>query len=375
MQSLNSNISPFAKTAVTTSMLVGCILGQVVFGLIGDWLGRKKTFHIACVFILLGGISSACVIWSVGHFTIIHQLAACHFLLGIGFGGGYPLAATIVAESSHRATRRSAVATVFSMQGFGMLLPCLVILGLMKSHVGFDTIWRVAFALLAVPPALVLVIGYIPDDSESFQRSLRRNVSFSGHASRTLAAIWPFRLQMCGTTMACFLVGVTCYGNCAFMSHILGHRYLFHSGSNFAKGPVFPTEDQIWNEASFAMSVSCIAIPGFLLAVLLVDHVSIFYMQVWGFLAVAGSFFSLAWLQHTSQGTQGKMLLVVYGLTMMLSNMGPSVTTFVMPVEVFPTFVRATCQGLSAAAGTASGLYSIFHSIAQGDVCCSTDRG
>jgi len=45
------------------------------------------------------------------------------------------------------------------------------------------------------------------------------------------------------------------------------------------------------------------------------------------------------------------LFILVYGLTFFLSNAGPNTTTFVVPSEVFPTEFRATCHGLSAAAG------------------------
>merc|ERR1719191_397211 len=46
-----------------------------------------------------------------------------------------------------------------------------------------------------------------------------------------------------------------------------------------------------------------------------------------------------------------KLLVVCFGLTFLFSNFGPNTTTFVIPVEIYPTVVRATCHGLSAAAG------------------------
>jgi hypothetical protein len=41
----------------------------------------------------------------------------------------------------------------------------------------------------------------------------------------------------------------------------------------------------------------------------------------------------------------------VIGLTFFFSNFGPNTTTYVVPGEIFPTAIRATCHGLSAAAG------------------------
>jgi len=45
------------------------------------------------------------------------------------------------------------------------------------------------------------------------------------------------------------------------------------------------------------------------------------------------------------------LFFFVYGLSFFFSNCGPNTTTFVLPSEVFPTEIRATCHGLSAAAG------------------------
>merc|ERR1719482_2176742 len=45
------------------------------------------------------------------------------------------------------------------------------------------------------------------------------------------------------------------------------------------------------------------------------------------------------------------LLVVFFGLTFLFSNFGPNTTTFVLPVEVYPTLIRSTCHGISAAAG------------------------
>jgi PHS family inorganic phosphate transporter-like MFS transporter len=45
------------------------------------------------------------------------------------------------------------------------------------------------------------------------------------------------------------------------------------------------------------------------------------------------------------------LFIALYGLTFFWSNCGPNTTTFVLPSECFPTESRATCHGMSAAAG------------------------
>ena len=43
--------------------------------------------------------------------------------------------------------------------------------------------------------------------------------------------------------------------------------------------------------------------------------------------------------------------LFMFGLSFFFTNFGPNTTTFIIPSEIFPTAVKTTCHGLSAAVG------------------------
>jgi PHS family inorganic phosphate transporter-like MFS transporter len=49
--------------------------------------------------------------------------------------------------------------------------------------------------------------------------------------------------------------------------------------------------------------------------------------------------------------SSGAAFVFVYGLTYFFSNWGANTTTFIIPSEAFPTRIRSTAHGLSAAAG------------------------
>merc|ERR1719263_412294 len=55
--------------------------------------------------------------------------------------------------------------------------------------------------------------------------------------------------------------------------------------------------------------------------------------------------------EHQQPGHLQWAMLVCFGFTFLFSNFGPNTITFVLPVEIYPTLVRATCHGISAAAG------------------------
>ena len=59
---------------------------------------------------------------------------------------------------------------------------------------------------------------------------------------------------------------------------------------------------------------------------------------------------------HTSSGG----LITVFTLSQLVLNLGPNCTTFLIPAEVFPTRVRGTGHGISAAAGKCGAVLTAF---------------
>lgn len=52
--------------------------------------------------------------------------------------------------------------------------------------------------------------------------------------------------------------------------------------------------------------------------------------------------------------------MVMFTLTQFTLNIGPNATTFLIPAEVFPTRVRGTAHGISAAAGKCGAVLTAF---------------
>ncbi|EQC26804.1 hypothetical protein SDRG_15393, partial [Saprolegnia diclina VS20] len=47
------------KSSVSTSALIGAVLGQLVFGVLGDIYGRKNCMVATCALLIIGGILCA----------------------------------------------------------------------------------------------------------------------------------------------------------------------------------------------------------------------------------------------------------------------------------------------------------------------------
>lgn len=83
----------------------------------------------------------------------------------------------------------------------------------------------------------------------------------------------------------------------------------------------------------------------------LVKHVSPKVIQFWGFIVLFVLFIvtGSAWTKLLDTSRSG--LIVLYVLSHIAFNLGPNVTTFIIPAEIFPTRYRCTCHGIAAAAG------------------------
>mmetsp|Transcript_95380 Transcript_95380/g.199547 ORF Transcript_95380/g.199547 Transcript_95380/m.199547 type:complete len:469 (+) Transcript_95380:62-1468(+) len=333
------------KSLIAGATLLGAIFGQLSFGLLGDFLGRRWTFLLTCVLIVFGAVLSGCTVWVENSaFGLVGQLVLCRFLLGVGVGGEYPLAATIASEAASPKHRGALIAGVFSMQGWGMLLSCLLVLFLLWIGVSLEWTWRIVLIFGAVPSAAVIFVRTKMEETTIFKEAQQEQHQhgFYYHWQSTLESLRAHWRLLVGTTMTWLLLDVTFYGTGSFKHKIASSLHLGHHATN--------DRDAVWEEALFATLCSCMAIPGYLLSIAFVDKLGRYEIQFWGFLAIAANFFLVAGLNLSGRGPPAIMILC-FGLTFLFSNFGPNTTTFMLPAEVYPTMVRATCHGLSAASG------------------------
>ncbi|CAK0830668.1 unnamed protein product, partial [Prorocentrum cordatum] len=70
--------------------------------------------------------------------------------------------------------------------------------------------------------------------------------------------------------------------------------------------------------------------------------------QMWGFFGMAVCMIAVG-LSYESAPML--VLVLAFGVQKIFDSGGPGATTFIIPGEIFPTSVRATCHGVSSAAG------------------------
>jgi len=148
--------------------------GALVFGRLGDMIGRKYTFLVT---ILIMGLSTFIVGVLPSYATIGVAapvvLIALRMLQGLALGGEYGGAATYVAEHAPHGKRGAYTAWIQTTATMGLLLSLVVILGVrtITGESAFvDWGWRVPFVVSIVLLAVSVYIRLSMNESPAFAR-------------------------------------------------------------------------------------------------------------------------------------------------------------------------------------------------------------
>ena len=148
--------------------------GALVFGRLGDMIGRKYTFLVT---ILLMGLSTF-IVGMLPNFASIGWAApiiliALRMLQGLALGGEYGGAATYVAEHAPQGKRGAYTSWIQTTATAGLFLSLMVILGT-RTFLGEDVFndwgWRVPFLVSIVLLGISVWIRLSMNESPAFQK-------------------------------------------------------------------------------------------------------------------------------------------------------------------------------------------------------------
>jgi MFS family permease len=151
----------------TTALLVGWATGGIIFGIMGDRIGRAKTLVIM---ILCYSFSTGLCGLSRGPWD---YLAFC-FITGVGAGGIFPIACTLVAESLPDLARPQALGTVQTFSALGNIGAGGISLGMVAllSHGIIATHWRWMFSIGIVPSLLAVIVARKLHEPDAWKRAV-----------------------------------------------------------------------------------------------------------------------------------------------------------------------------------------------------------
>jgi MFS family permease len=137
----------------TMIFMIGWALGGVVFGILGDRLGRAKTMimTILCYSVFTGLSVLSTGVWDFNLYR---------FLCGLGVGGQFAVGVALVAEVVPERARPSALGMVQAFSAVGNMTAALVgiVLGQLEMSGAIVGAWRWEFLAGALPAPLALLV-------------------------------------------------------------------------------------------------------------------------------------------------------------------------------------------------------------------------
>lgn len=150
----------------TSIFLMGWGIGGLVFGVLGDRIGRARTMIVTILmYSVFTGLSSISVqFW---------DFAAYRFLTGMGVGGEFAVGVALVAETMPERARPYALSVLQALSALGNISAAMIgmTMGELKEQGLVESVWRPMFIVGAVPAMLALVIRRKLREPERWQRA------------------------------------------------------------------------------------------------------------------------------------------------------------------------------------------------------------
>ena len=137
----------------TMILMIGWACGGVLFGILGDRMGRAKTMVMT---ILLYTIFTGLSVFATG----VWDFNIYRFLCGLGVGGQFAVGVALVAEVMPERARPYALGMVQALSAFGNMLAAVtgIVLGQMEEAGMIAGAWRYLFLAGAIPAPLAFVV-------------------------------------------------------------------------------------------------------------------------------------------------------------------------------------------------------------------------
>jgi PHS family inorganic phosphate transporter-like MFS transporter len=390
----DGKIPKLDETMIKAAAVIGTLLGQIGFGILGDKFGRKSVYGISLALMLLGAILSAMSSSTVHGMNITVMLGIWRFILGIGIGGDYPLSAVITSEYATVNTRGKMIAAVFAMQGIGQLVAgvvCLTVIFAFRDMIredptNTDYVWRICLGLGCVPAVLGAYFRHKLPETPRFTAHVKGNynqavkdintVMHNETTTQTTTTIataatttteqpvtwesfkkhyssWNNLKVLLGCASSWFMLDIAFYGlglNTSVILTAIGYT-----------APKSETYNYLYTMAAGNCIINLAgSVPGYYVTVALIEKLGRVKIQLLGFGALTILFvvLSAAYLPLTTKALW--LFIVLYSLAQFFFNFGPNATTFIIPGEVFPTRFRTTSHGICAASGKLGAIISSY---------------
>ncbi|MCF7791980.1 MAG: MFS transporter [Victivallales bacterium] len=356
--------SPMMQGLVGGSVIIGTVFGAAFIGRLGDIWGRKKFYVmnalIVTVFSILAGFS-----WN------LHALILFQFFLGVGIGADYPLCASYVSEFMPSRIRGRMIIGAFSFQAIGMLTAAVVGLIILKICPNINA-WHFMLAAGSLPAFIIFILRTTVPESprwcieNGFKKKAIKTISKLSEKSKKkvakmvkkeekkirktkkkampMSALFSkeYLRRTILASIPWFFMDIATYGIGIFTPTIIA-TIITEKGHDLIKHDIVSLEG--------AAIIDIFLVIGLLINILLVERIGRIRLQCIGFIGMTAGLIILSVSVYFPHTHVLYLVFLFSGFIIynFLMNMGPNATTFILPAELFPTKLRATAHGFSAA--------------------------
>jgi MFS family permease len=151
----------------TMIFMIGWATGGIIFGIMGDRIGRARTMVLTIVlYSLFTGLSALSV--------NVYDFSGYRFLTGLGVGGEFAVGVALVAEVMPDRARTHALGWLQALSAIGNVLAALIgmALGELKSMDVVSSPWRGMFVIGVIPALLAVVVMRRLKEPERWQQAV-----------------------------------------------------------------------------------------------------------------------------------------------------------------------------------------------------------
>lgn len=361
-------LSPLLTGLVTSSIMVGTIVGNLVGGWLTDKYGRYSVFMADMLFFVVSAIAA-------GLAPNVWVLIGARFLMGVGVGIDLPVAMSYLAEFSKFAGKGNKAARLaawcpmwYAASTLCFLLIFALYFLLPKEHL--DWLWRASLLFGAVPALLIIAVrskfmnesplwAANQGDLKSAVRILRDSYGIHAHEAEPEAPPaaaapkvsfrvlfqkpWRERTIVAGVMNICISFEYTAIA--FFLPSIL---------AQFLGAGVFETIS-----ASLGLN-ALFAFTGGLLGMRLAWKYPSRHVAITGFALQFFALIALALIGHPEAIAGIVFAVLMLGLWLFAEGFGPGAQLMVYPALSYPTSIRATGVGFSRALSGIGSALALF---------------
>jgi len=360
-------LSPVLTGVVTSSIMVGTIVGNLLGGWLTDKYGRYSVFMADMLFFVVSAIAA-------GLAPNVWVLIGARFLMGVGVGIDLPVAMAYLAEFSKftgKGNKASRLAAWCPMWYAASSVCFLIIFGLYfilpQQHI--DWLWRASLLFGAVPALLIIAVrskfmnesplwAANQGDLNGAVRILRDSYGIEAHEDKTASIRKsppkvsykvlfqkPYRERTIVSAVMNVCVSFEYTAIAFFLPSIL---------AQFLGAGVFETIS-----ASLGLNV-LFAFTGGLLGMRLAWKFPSRHVAIAGFALQFIALIALALVGHPVALAGVVLAILMLGLWLFAEGFGPGAQIMIYPALSYPTHIRATGVGFSRALSGIGSALALF---------------